>query len=179
MDEGVVVGAGQSVVRLVENVAPEARIGMPANTAHQLQVGDRHAIQIGSETYSATVAAILPEVDPDTRTQIVVLQLEPSATLPISPGQTVRLELMETIPADGFWLPTDALVQGIRGLWSCYVLTQPDESNPEIYTVQPQTVEILHQEEHRALVRGTLQPGDRIVASGIHRLVPGQQVRPL
>ena len=179
VDEGVVVGAGQSVVRLVENVAPEARIGMPANTAHQLQVGDRHAIQIGSETYSATVAAILPEVDPDTRTQIVVLQLEPSATLPISPGQTVRLELMETIPADGFWLPTDALVQGIRGLWSCYVLTQPDESNPEVYKVQPQTVEIVHQEEHRALVRGTLQPGDRIVASGIHRLVPGQQVRPL
>ncbi|MEO0538757.1 MAG: efflux RND transporter periplasmic adaptor subunit [Cyanobacteria bacterium P01_A01_bin.123] len=179
VDEGTVVGVGQSVVRLIENAAPEARIGMPASTANQLQVGDSKTIQIEAEAYSATVASILPEVDPETRTQIVVLQLEQSASPRINSGQTVRVELRETIPADGVWLPTDALTQGIRGLWNCYVLTQPDESNSETYVVEPQAVEILHQEAGRALVRGTLQSGDRIVASGVHRLVPGQQVQPL
>ncbi|GAX36526.1 hypothetical protein [Nodularia sp. NIES-3585] len=47
------------------------------------------------------------------------------------------------------------------------------------YTVQEKAVEILHQTGDRVLVRGTLQPGDRIVANGTHRVVPGQKVQPL
>ena len=179
VDEGTVVGVGQSVIRLVENAAPEARIGMPVDTAKQMQVGDRQTIQIGGETYAATVAAVLPEVDPGTRTQIVVLQLEQADLPHINPGQTARVELIETIPTEGVWIPTNALTQDIRGLWSCYVLTQLNDSNPTVYDVQPQTVEILHQDANQALVRGTVQPGDRVVANGVHRLVPGQQVRPL
>ena len=30
----------------------------------------------------------------------------------------------------------------------------------------------------RALVRGTLRPGDRLAVEGVHRIVPGQRVRP-
>ncbi|MBD0337648.1 MAG: efflux transporter periplasmic adaptor subunit, partial [Cyanobacteria bacterium Co-bin13] len=126
----------------------------------------------------ATVTALLPEIDPDTRTQRVVFTLEPSAIPRLNPGQTVRVELAQSIPTEGVWLPVEALTQGIRGLWNCYVLT-PAEEGEGVYQVQPQAVEILHQEDSRVLVRGTLQPGDRIVASGTHRLVPGQRVQPL
>ena len=42
--------------------------------------------------------------------------------------------------------------------------------------VQQQAVEIVHQKGDRALVRGTLEPGDEIVTNGTHRLVPGQLV---
>lgn len=178
VDEGVVVGAGQSVVRLVENEAPEARIGMPENAASRLQIGAPVTVNLGTERYSATVKSLLPEVDPDTRTQIVVFQLEQAAISRINPGQTVRVELAETIPNGGIWLPTQALVQDIRGLWSVYVV-MPIEGEDDAYQVQPKAVEILHQESDRALVQGTLQAGDRIVASGVHRLVPGQRVRPL
>ncbi|MEO0987986.1 MAG: efflux RND transporter periplasmic adaptor subunit [Cyanobacteria bacterium J06639_14] len=179
VDEGTVINAGQSVLRLVENAVPEARVGMPVNVANELAVGTPQTLKLGSETYSAAVASVLPEVDPNTRTQVVVLRLEPGAIASISPGQTVRAELIETIPTDGVWLPTEALTQGIRGLWNCYVLTSQGESNANVYEVQPQAIEILHQEGDRVLVRGTLQSGDRIVASGTHRLVPGQQVQPL
>lgn len=177
-DEGVVVGAGQSVLRLVENEAPEARIGMPENAASRLQVGDPVTVNLGTERYSATVTSRLPEVDPDTRTQIVVFQIEPAAISRVNPGQTVRVELTETIPTGGIWLPTAALAQDIRGLWSVYVVT-PIDGPDDTYDVQPNAVEILHQESDRALVRGTLQAGDRVVASGVHRLVPSQRVRPL
>ncbi|MEO1068703.1 MAG: efflux RND transporter periplasmic adaptor subunit, partial [Cyanobacteria bacterium J06638_6] len=184
VDEGVVVGAGQSVVRLVENKPPEARIGVPETAASRLQPNDPVTITLGAERYSATVTTVLPEVDPNTRTQIVVFQL---ATLPrINPGQTARVELTETVPTGGIWLPTQALAQDIRGLWSVYVIA-PAEDEDDVYQVQPKVVEILHQEsaggaaqaETRALVRGTLQGGDRIVSSGVHRLVPGQRVRPI
>lgn len=183
VDEGVVVGAGQSVVRLVENEAPEARIGMPETAASRLQPGTSATVNLGTERYAATVKSVLPEVDPATRTQIVVFQLEPAALPRLNPGQTARVELAETIPTSGIWVPTQALTQDIRGLWSAYVLVPTDaaESNAGdgTYQVQPKSVEILHQESDRVLVRGTLQAGDRIVANGVYRLVPGQQVRPL
>jgi RND family efflux transporter MFP subunit len=181
VDEGTVVSAGQPVIELVENAAPEARIGLPANVADRLQIGSSHTIRLGQESYAATVTSVLPEVDADTRTQVVVFQLEQTAMPRLSPGQTARVELARTLPTDGIWLPNAALTQSLRGLWNAYVLIPPDDSQApasEAYQVQPQTVEILHQDGDLVLVRGTLQPGDRIVASGTHRLVPGQIVRP-
>ncbi|MEL6462738.1 MAG: efflux transporter periplasmic adaptor subunit, partial [Cyanobacteria bacterium J06621_15] len=120
---------------------------------------------------------------PNTRTQVVVLKLESSLISQINPGQTVRLKLTDTIPTEGFWLPNKALTQGLRGLWTSYVLTKPSSENTnaprDAFMLEQRTVEILHQESDRVLVRGTLQPGDRIVANGVHRLVPGQIVRPI
>ncbi|MEM1310004.1 MAG: efflux RND transporter periplasmic adaptor subunit [Cyanobacteria bacterium P01_H01_bin.153] len=175
VDEGVVVGAGQSIVRLVEAAAPEARVGMPETAASRLQLGSLVTVNLGEQSFSATVKSVLPEVDPNTRTQIVVFQLEPAAIPQLNPGQTVRVELSETIATGGIWVPTQALTQDIRGLWSVLVV-MPTESDT-VQQVQPTSVEILHQESDRVLVQGTLQAGDRIVADGVHRLVPGQQVK--
>ena len=173
LDEGTVTNAAQSVIRLIENIAPQARIGIPTNVVEKLQSGTQ-TLKIGSQEYRATVASILPEVDLNTRTQVVVFNLEPSTIPQINPGQIVRLELIQKIDTEGYWLPTEALTQGIRGLWTCYVLTELEDS--ENYIVKQHSVEIIHQQGERALVRGTLQPGDEIVASGTHRLVPGQRV---
>ena len=177
IDNGTVVGAGQTILRIVEDVAPEARVGMPAEVASELQVGDIQIVNLGTSRYPAAVTAVLPEVDPETRTQVVVLQFEQANIAQVTPGQTVRVDMTETVSSEGIWLPTTALTQDVRGLWSTYVLIPAEDSTA--YEVQPQTVEILHQEENRTLVRGTVQPGDRIIASGIHRLTPGQRVQPL
>ena len=179
VDEGTVVAAGQSVLRLMENATPEARVGMPVSAVSQLEIGDKKTVYLANQAYPATVASILPEVDPQTRTQMVVMPLTSSTTAQVSPGQTVRVKLRESISTEGVWLPTEALTQGIRGLWTCYVLTPQENTGEEIYTVQLQSVEILHQAGDRVLVRGTLQPNDVIVANGVHRLVPGQLVRPI
>ncbi|NEQ52139.1 MAG: efflux RND transporter periplasmic adaptor subunit [Leptolyngbya sp. SIO3F4] len=179
VDEGTVVGAGQSVVRLLENATPEVRIGMPLNAIDQLKIGDEKTVYLGERPYSATVSSILPEVDAQTRTQTVVLALESATASQASSGQTVRVNLQEIIPTEGIWLPTAALTEGIRGLWTCYVLV-PDENLADAqYRVQPQSVEVLYQDSDRVLVRGTLQPNDMVVASGPHRLVPGQLVSPI
>lgn len=183
IDEGTVVSSGQSVVRLVEDASPEARIGIPAEVVNKLQVGSPQTVKINNQTYSGKISSILPEVNPNTRTQVVVLALERSAISKINPGQTVRLRLTQTIPTEGFWLPNKALNQGLRGLWTCYVLTKSKTENPnapkDAFVLEQRSVEILHQESDRVLVRGTLQPQDMIVAKGTHRLVPGQMVRPI
>jgi len=105
-----------------------------------------------------------------------VLAVEAAAAARARAGQTVQVDFSEAIAAEGIWLPTSALTEGIRGLWTCYVLVPNDNDG---YTVAPQSVEIIHQEADRVLVRGTLQPDDRVVANGTHRLVPGQPVEPL
>jgi len=182
VDEGTVVSAGQAVVRLVENAKPEARIGIPTIVASELKVGSKHRLRVGQETYEAQVSSILPEVNPTTRTQTVLLSLEPSAAQVVTAGQTAHLEMSKTIPTEGYWLPTEALVQGERGLWSCYVLveasTEASAKPPQHFRIAGRTLEILHTESDRVLVRGTLQPGDTVVESGTHRLVSGQLVRP-
>lgn len=68
-----------------------------------------------------------------------------------------------------------------RGLWSVYVLTEPETESPDeatdVYSVSRRDVEVVHTEGDRALVRGTLQPGEPTITSGAHRMVPGQLVQ--
>ena len=62
-----------------------------------------------------------------------------------------------------------ALTESDRGLWGVYVVN--DQSR-----VERRLVEIIHTESERAYVRGTLENDDRIVRTGVQRIVPGQQV---
>lgn len=182
VDEGAVVSAGTPVLRLVEDGILEAHVGVPASATRSLQPGSLHPVEIDTITVTARVDAVLPELDPATRTVTVILKLEDAPTALVFPGQLARLQVPERIDETGFWLPTHALVQGVRGLWSCYVLgvrTTVSASDDAIYDVEQRDIEILHVEGERVLVRGTLQLGDRIVSNSSHRLTLGQRVHPV
>jgi len=168
VDEGTVVGSGQAVFRLVESGSWEARIGVPPHLLPPL--GSQQRVHLGSQSYPAKVVAILPEVDPASRTVTVLLSLDADG---IASGQTVQLNLTERIPMEGFWLPTTALVPGARGLWTVYTVGSAEFGQSQ---VQRQEVEILHTETEQVLVRGTLQPGDAVIIEGSQRLAPGQVV---
>ena len=180
VDEGVVAGSGQTVLSLVEAGPLEARVGIPPAIADTLTLGQAQTVRLGDRTYSAPITALLPELDATSRTVTAVVQI-PAADLTV--GQTVRLVLTETQDTQGFWLPTTALVPGERGLWSVYVLTEPDaaetsgETSANMYTVGRRDIEVIHTEGDRALVRGTLQAGERAITSGTHRIVPGEVVQ--
>ena len=45
------------------------------------------------------------------------------------------------------------------------------------HRVERRQVEVVHAAADRAFVRGALRTGERVVTTGIHRLVPGQRVR--
>jgi RND family efflux transporter MFP subunit len=181
VEAGTVATAGQPVFRLIEDGALEAWIGLPAHAAARLTVGSSQRVTIQGESFNAVVASRFPEVDPATRTRTVVLALDRSASERIVHGQLVRLELEETVEATGFWLPTTALTQGERGLWSALVaeeLRSSGGSMPSgLIRVARRDLEVLHSESERVLVRGTLHAGDQVITAGTHRVVPGQVVR--
>lgn len=181
LDEGVVVSAGQPVVRLVEGTSLEVEVGVPADIAPQLKPGSQQRVNIGQINYRARVVAIKPEVNSTTRTRTVVLALDGANIQSIAPEQIARLEVTQTVPTNGYWLPTTALTRGERGLWSCYALVKPEkrsDSTPsQLDQVERRDVEVLYTEGDRVLVRGMLQPSDTVILDGVQRIVPGQLVR--
>ncbi len=173
LDEGVVVSGGQALITLVESAPLEVRVGVPPDAARDLRPGERHPVRVGDRRLQATVSTLLPELDAGSRTATVVLRL-PAEDLPV--GATARLSLRRSETGAGFWLPTTALVAAERGLWSVYVLEPADTAPDQGRRVARRLVEPLHTEGDRSLVRGTLRPGDRVIAAGTHRVVPGVRV---
>lgn len=169
VDEGTVVAAGTPVVRFRESDEKEAVIGVP--TFIDVPIGSEQELDIGGQRFVAPVTALIDDVDARTRTVSVILELPPE--IDVAEGQMVRLVHRRDVEEVGFWIPTTALTQGFRGTWTVYsVKTEGDES-----IVAREAVEVLHTETDRAFVRGTLEAGDRVVATGLQRVVPGQRVR--
>jgi multidrug efflux pump subunit AcrA (membrane-fusion protein) len=176
-DEGTVLTAGQPVYRLIEDGALEVHVGLPAETAASLDGEGSYGFHSGTGRYTGRFVALLPEVDDATRTVTAIFRLDDEGALP-TPGETVSVDLDRSIHAEGFWLPTTALTRGMRGLWACYAVV-PDGDGGTAFRIEPRQLEVLYSDGERLFVRGTLSPGDRVVASGTDKLVGGQRVQPL
>lgn len=171
VDEGSVVGAGTPVVEVQASEAKEAFVGVPVSALPVLKSAKEHQVRIGSTTVTGRVLGLVDDVDPRTRTVGVVIGL-PEAIDPPE-GQVARLGLEKTVAGRGAWLPLTALTGGLRGLWTVYAVREAEGG----YVVQREAVEVLNLDANRAFVTGTLEDGDRVLASGLHRVVPGQIVR--
>jgi len=179
VDEGTVVTPGQAVFRVIEDGAMELRVGIPLETAMSLEEGAVYPVEIEGRKFKARLDTRIPTVDPDTRTVTTILQIagdgDPHDSV-LRDGALGRLELETTREGRGYWLPLSALTEGRRGLWSAFAV-EPDPDTPELFRVEGRDLQLVHVETNRVFVTGTLHDGDRIVASGVHRIVPGQRVR--
>lgn len=171
VDEGAVITPQSPITRIIEDTRLEAWIGLPAETAQHLAVGQHVTLRAAHGQVSAVVSAVLPELDMATRTRRVVVNIRDGAGL--LAGEIVRLEVPEETTVAGIRLPTTALVNASRGLWSCYAVVSDEEGHQR---VQRRDVEVLHTSGEQVVVRGTLQAGEPVVASGTHRVAHGQLV---
>ncbi len=171
LDEGTIVAPGAPLVRLLEDEQLEAWIGVPAELAAELQTGQSVKLSIARRDYAATVGAILPELDPATRTRTTIFRLESADG--VLPAQVARVEITSTVAATGFWVPTTALARGSRGLWS--VLVAEPAAGGWLVAAR-RDVEVLHTDGQRTLVRGTLAAGDQVIVVGAHRVASGQPI---
>jgi RND family efflux transporter MFP subunit len=166
LDEGSQASPGQPVVRLVEVDHTEAHVGIPERVATDLAADAGFRLLWGDREVPGTLRAVLPEVDPSTRTLTAVFELQTSQ-VPL--GAVIELNLHSAVPEPGFWLPLTALTESDRGLWDVFVINAASE-------IERRLVEIIHIQAQQAYVRGTLQSGDRVVKTGVNRLVDGQRV---
>ena len=83
-----------------------------------MKVGDERVVRADGREFSATVRALLPARNRETRTVDVVLTLSTKENA-LRHGDLVELEaLPRAIEKSGFWLPRSALTESSRGLWA-------------------------------------------------------------
>ncbi len=169
-DEGSIVGAGAPVLRLVEDDAVEMRVGVPLAQADTLTTGEVADFRVGDRRVQGRLRALTGVVDAQARTVDAVF--DPVGEAVVAPGEVVRLERQVTAPGAGFWAPITALTQARRGLWTVYVVPGSGDQG----ALEARIVDVLYVEADWAFIRGALDDGERIVASGLERVVPGQLV---
>ena len=174
MDPGSIANASAPVVKLVEQQHLEAWIGLPVEIASSVEIGSKHSIQIGTQSYFGEVTAKIRELDAATRTQTVLYKLESSASNDVVSGQLCEVQISSTVDSSGCWIPTSGLTKGVRGLWSVMVIV-PDSSGSG-FRSQKRDIEIVKTDSNRVLALGTIESGDRIIVNGVHRVGEGQLV---
>jgi RND family efflux transporter MFP subunit len=172
VDPGMVVSAGTPVVTLDGRERPEVVVSVPPALAREFENGQAHDVVVADQTHTADVVGRINRVDPASRSVPIILEFTDAAD--VVDGQVARLAYTRTEHADGAWVPLGGLTESTDGLWSVMRVEKTDSENT--YRVVREDVVVLHTETDRAFVRGTLSDDSRIIASGIHRVTPGQLV---
>ena len=172
--EGAVATPGVTAFVISEVTQLEAHFGIPPQMIGSLSVGQQLDLIVRGNSIAATLKSIVPQVDDETRTlQVVAAVAQPDLSR-VMAGDIAKLELTRPQKMEGIWLRTASVMQGQRGLWECFVVEKEPDSDTGI--VKRRSIEILHTEGDRVLVRGAIHDGDWIVSSAVNRVVAGQKV---
>ncbi|MEL6373604.1 MAG: efflux RND transporter periplasmic adaptor subunit [Pseudomonadota bacterium] len=173
VDEGAIVAAGAPVLLLMQAGAQRIRVGVSRQAGAGLKIGERYRFEAGGRTFMAKLEAFRPDLDPTSRTMTALFRTSMQVDQPY--GAVVTLALDRRIETPGAWVPTAALNEGAKGLWTVLTVVA-DESAPERYRVRREAAEILHVSGERSFIRSTIPPGTRFISNGTNRVTPGQQV---
>lgn len=171
-DEGAIASPSAPVFELVETSALEARIGLPASLAAELQTGDIHTLKGDRGPVEARLRSVTGVIEAGQRTVTTVFDILDAEQ--VSTGAVVRLQMPRTVSEPGLWVPVSALSEGQRGLWALYIARREGDR----WYARPGLVEVIQNEGERVYVRGAVSDGDRIILDGLQRLTPGQEVLP-
>jgi len=184
LERGAIVSAGVPVLTVFERGRPQVRVGLPQRLAASLQRGQMVSLVVGERKLRARLTRLRPDLNAQTQTVAAILEIDDPALIDAASaesmallyGQSAQLNMIDSVTAEGFWIPLTALREGERGLWTISTLT-PEPRNDELYRVGSSAVQVLHVDGDRAFVRGGPADGEHYVSTGLHRLSRGGQVR--
>ncbi len=167
VDGGESVSPGQPLVEILENGAPQLRVGLPLDMAADEL--DAATLTIAGKPYEVALITLRPDVDPVTRTRTALFEIKAAADVTF--GQTARLSLQDRVEDEGLWVPITTLKEGLRAQWTLLVV---DAEN----VVRTVTVHPLHTKGEDVFVQGAFPDGVSLIASGPQRVSVGQKVDP-
>ena len=178
LDEGQVVSPGQPVIEITQDDQRKIRVAIASLGQNQLSAGDRLRIRLGDQSSVARVDS-LSSVQ-NAQSQTIDLLLDLPSELSARPGDLVRVFIPTIEEPGSLVLPLESLSETVQGLWSVYVI-EPEASESgtgaSSGVARRVPVVITRQSDTLVEVSGPLKTGDVIIANGVHRVVPGQQVR--
>ena len=174
-DEGSPFGMGGGpMVRLIEDGKLEIRVGLSEVAAGALVPGSNYTFNQSGKAIETTLRSTIGKVDQNTRTVTAIFDVVD--TRQIHPGSLAELTINVDVNENGYWLPTEALAESRRGLWTAYTL-KPVEGYRDVAQLSREELQVIYTEADRVFVRGTLNDGDKVVSSGTHRLSDGFLVK--
>ena len=178
LDEGQVVSPGQPVIEITQDDQRKIRVAIASLGQNQLSAGDRLRIRLGDQSSVARVDSLSSVQNAQSQTTDLLLDL--SSELSARPGDLVRVFIPTIEEPGSLVLPLESLSETVQGLWSVYVI-EPEASesgtSASSGVARRVPVVITRQSDTLVEVSGPLKTGDVIIANGVHRVVPGQQVR--
>jgi multidrug efflux system membrane fusion protein len=172
-EPGQVVAAAQSVVRIAREDEREVAISVPENRIGELKSAQQLVAVLSANpgrTYAARAREVSPAVDPTTRTfavRVTIVDADPS----VQWGMTANVGLLAPGNASAALLPLTSIYQkdGQPAVW---------RFDPVSRQVSLVPVAIGQFREDGVVVTSGVRHGDWIVSAGVHKLIPGQIVRP-
>lgn len=172
-EPGQVVTSGQPVIRLARESEREVSISVPENRIGEVTSAKELVVALWAtpgRTYRARVREVAPAVDPATRTFAVrVSILEADAS--VQWGMTANVGVVGAAAAPSALLPLTSIYHqdGKPAVW---------RYDPATHKVSLAPVAIGQYREDGVVVTSGVGNGDWVVAAGVHKLVPGQVVKP-
>jgi len=172
-EQGQVVSAGQPVMRLARENEREVAISVPENRIGELKAAQKLVVALWakpSRTYEGRVREVAPAVDPATRTfavRVAIVDPDPG----VQWGMTANVGLLATTATPTAVVPLTSIYHkdGQAAVW---------RFDPASGQVALAPVAIGQYREDGVVLTAGVASGDWIVAAGVHKLVPGQVVRP-
>lgn len=167
---GQVVAAGQPVLRVARPSEKEVAIAVAENRVAELSAARGISVTLWADAerkYRGRLREISPQADPVTRTyaaRIALIDADENVRL----GMTATVTLAATAP-NALLVPASSIVQ-VDGQPAVWVL-----GDAGAITKRP--IVVAAWREDGALVRSGLRAGERIVAAGGQKLMPGEKVR--
>lgn len=168
---GQVVAAGAPVVRVARDGARDVVFSVPEGRIGTVKVGQPAQVTLwgnGSEALTGSIREVAASADPASRTFQVRVALPADAQVLLGSTAQVTLAPAGTL-AQALRLPTAALAR-VGSDTAVWVFDAASG------TVQPRTVTVEAADGNTVVVTQGLQPGEEIVAAGVHVLSAGQKV---
>jgi RND family efflux transporter MFP subunit len=172
VDFGTVVAAGQPVFVVQKTASLDVRFALSADDAFSLHPGEHYQLNHAQDRVDAVLKSIVPQRRMDTRTIDAIFKLSDSNNTLLQ-GDLLSLTFSRNLKAGGVWIPIQALTNGIRGLWTLYVV----EDDQQGQHISSKAVQVLYSDSKQAFIDGAIEEGDLLVVNGAQRLVPQQLVK--
>jgi len=170
-EPGQVLAAGTPVVRIALDGPRDVVFAVPEDKVGLINVGSAVTVQgwASDKQASARVREVAASADPVTRTFMVKVGLDGAAPWPLGATVTVSPKALDRSGPAVIKVPTSALQHDGEkaAVWVVDGATM---------TVRLQTVVIATADGNEVVLAQGLEPGMRIVSTGVHVLNPGQKV---
>lgn len=171
ISEGGYVTPANLIATLQQTNPIKVEFSIPEKYAGNIKNGSmvNYTVEGNSKTYTATVYAKEPKIDPATRT-IKVRATGPNNDNMLVPGAFAKLEIDLATIADAIVVPSEALVPTIKG--QSVMLVKNGKATMTVVTTGIRT------ETTTQIVEGVV-PGDTIVVTGLLTVRDGMPVKPI